>query len=173
MNELIDKFINELLDEYPYLKKILLPTVEKFPLLFEGYLVRKEEIELYGITSEENASLISFYARIIVPKDYIFTGVEVYDVFKKIPVDYIIKNHYNHAHFNDINTRMGTLLCTHIENDTLWYRNPILANINTAHYLYLNYVNLQNNNLFNMKEFSHGYKGIQEFIIERSKLYGN
>ena len=169
MNEFTEKFINEMLEEYPYLRKVLLPTAEKFPLLYEGFLVRKEEIKLYGIANEKDASLISFYARIIIPNDYIFMGIQVYDVFKKIPVEYIIKYHYDHAHFNDINSGMGTLLCTHIVSDTLGYSNPILANVNTAHYLYLNYVNLQNEKSFNMKEFSHGHKGIQEFIIERSK----
>ena len=169
--ELISK-LDEVQKEYPYLKRIYFPFKCCFPIILEGYLVNKQDCELYKIKNNNEASLVSFYARIYIPENYKKFGISVYDLNKKIDTEFIIKNYYSHAHFNSLDTPDGTLLCTHILEDILGRDNLILDIINSAHFLYLNYLNLLNGNKFNMDEYSHGRKGYEEYINERKRFYG-
>lgn len=168
----IESNLQEVYDTYPYVKRILLPTKYEFPIMLEGYLVTSEDCQLYHIKCEEDAALCSFYARVIIKNDYIVNGIDVYDLKKKIPAKYILEIHNKHAHFNGIDTTYGTLLCTHIRQDFSEYKNPILHMMNSAHYLYLSYINLLNGNEFVMDEYSHGLKGREEFENERRGKYG-
>lgn len=172
MSKNIETYLRQVYNTYPYLKRILLPSNYQFPIMLEGYLVTKEECQLYFIKCKEDAALCSFYARVIINNNYLSNGIHVYDLYRKIPAEYILKIHNKHAHFNGINTTYGTLLCTHIEQDFTNCKNPILYMINSAHYLYLNYINLLNGNQFVMDEYSHGLQGRKEFENERRFKYG-
>lgn len=166
------KKLGRVFETYPYLRRKQFPFNDFSSIILEGYLVTKKECVDFNVKSEIDAEYLSFYARIIIPKDYMSKGVEVYDLYKKIDVDFIKKNYPQHLHFNALNTVHGNLLCTHISGCEKYCDNIIFEIINSAHYYYLNYVNLKNNNPFTMKEYSHGSKGIEEFEKERLKRNG-
>ncbi len=169
MKEKIDKKLRCVFETYPYLHKKIYPFKNFTSVVLEGYLVTKKECVEFNVRSESDAENLSFYARVLVPENYISKGVEVYDLYKKIDVNFIKNNYPEHLHFNEYNTLHGNLICTHISGCEQYSDNIIFENINSAHYYYLNYINLKNKNPFNMKEYSHGLKGLEEFEKERLK----
>ena len=172
MMEILENNLKQVFETYPYLKRKIFPLNNSFPVILEGYLVTKQECINFKVRSENDAENLSFYARILIPKNYIFNGIEVYDLYKKIDIDFIIKNYPKHLHFNAFNTVHGNLICTHINGCEKYSNNIIFENINSAHYYYLNFLNLKNGNPFNMEEYSHGSKGREEFESERWKRNG-
>lgn len=172
MKEKLEDKLNQIYEIYPYLHRIFVPFKDCFPIIIEGYLVTKQECKEYKVRSKEDAEFLSFYARIFIYENYEYVGTEVFDLYKKIDINFIIEKYPKHFHFKKIDTDNGNLLCTHINGSEVYSNNIILDNINSAHYYYLNYINLKNGRPFNMKEYSHGQRGREEFIKERNKMYG-
>lgn len=172
MNCKLENKLKQVFEVYPYLHRKVYPFKEYYPAFLEGYLVTKQECNECKISCESDATYYSFYARIFVPNDYESKGIEVYDLYKKIDTEFIINNYPEHFHFNKLNTNHGNLICTHLKGYEIDSDNIIFENINSAHYYFLNYINLKNGNSFNMKEYSHGRKGIKEFFEEKDKKNG-
>lgn len=172
MKELVESKLKKVFEIYPYLHRKFIPLNDYFPIVLEGYLITKKECIDCKVRNESEAEYFSFYARIFIPKRYECEGIQVYDLYKKIDVDFIRKNYPNHFHFNALDTNNGNLLCTHINGCEIYCDNVIFENINSAHYYYLNYKNLLNGNSFNMEEYSHGQQGREEFNKERIKQNG-
>ena len=172
MKDKVEDKLKEVFENYPYLHKKILPLNAYLPIVLEGYLVTKQECIDCKIRSESDAKYFSFYARIFIRLKYKYEGIEVYDLYQKIDVNFIYKNYPEHLHFNEFNTVNGNLICTHINGCESYSDNIIFENINSAHFYYLNYINLKNGNTFNMKEYSHGSKGLKEFNAERKKQNG-
>ena len=84
MTEILENKLKQVLETYPYLHRKKFPLNNCFPVILEGYLVTRQECINFKIRSESDAENLSFYARILIPKNFIFNGIEVYDLYKKI-----------------------------------------------------------------------------------------
>lgn len=162
--ENVDRDLKELIDYYPFTKKIIIPTALPGIIKLEIIAVNKNIID--DLLATEEDFLGEYSKRIIVeiPKDYpnshcIITGGKWIDYQKFDSKD---KHFYDRG--ND-----GVEFCVGVPTSVKYLRNVLLENVMTVENLLVGYEMLQKKytSKLEVRAYSHGNEGIKEYNNER------
>ena len=155
---------------YPFIEVISPPTVVPVPIQLKVVAVKAEFFEKIHAEREDFTGPFSRELEIIIPFDYRETGCKVYGG-KWIDTK-LVKTEYQH--FNDKRKDGAYLFCVGVPESFPQMENAILENIRTAENMLVAYEMYQTGKTktLELKAYSHGNKGIDEYRKDRKKYKG-
>ena len=164
------KDIQEAKETYPFIKATLLPTVNPMPIQLKVIAVNISLLERTHAKCEDFVGAYSRELEIVVPFDYKQTGCEVYGG-KWIDTK-VLKEEYRH--FYKKRKDGCYLFCVGVPESFPQMENVILENIRTAEKMLIAYELYQigENRKFELNAYSHGRKGINEYIKDKKRYKG-
>lgn len=155
---------------YPFIEITSPPTVVPVPIQLKVVAVNAEFLETNRASREDFTGTFSRELEIIIPFNYREAGCKVYGG-KWIDTK-IIKSQYQH--FNDKREDGSYLFCVGVPESFPQMENVILENIRTAENMLIAYEMYQTGQTktLELKAYSHGNKGIDEYRKDRKKYKG-
>ena len=156
--------------KYPFIEATLLPTVDPTPIQLRVVAVNKSLLEQTNATCEDFVGPYSKELEIIVPFDYKNAGCKVYG--GKWIDTIMVKEEYQH--FNGKRKDGCYLFCVGVPESFPQMENVILENIKTAEKILIAYELYQTGEtkILELNAYSHGTKGINEYIEDKKKYKG-
>ena len=156
--------------KYPFIEATLLPTVDPTPIQLRVVAVNKSLLEQTNATCEDFVGPYSKELEIIVPFDYKNAGCKVYG--GKWIDTIMVKEEYQH--FNGKRKDSCYLFCVGVPESFPQMENVILENIKTAEKILIAYELYQTGEtkILELNAYSHGTKGINEYIEDKKKYKG-
>ncbi|HJI74579.1 MAG TPA: hypothetical protein OIM03_09985 [Veillonellaceae bacterium] len=159
--------INELKEQYPFTKRILLPTKSASPIELDITAVRADVINQTGANEVDFLGRYSRRLHVIIPYDYHKKGCLVYGGKwidrKKIPD--------KDQHFNGVSQDGSLLLCVGVPESFSQFKNVILECVKTADNMLTAYEKYQcgQSESLELISYAHGERGINEYRKEKKR----
>lgn len=162
----VQEDIMELIQEYPFTKRVIIPSVIPKPIVLNVVaanirLIREchaEEIDFKGEFSKE--------LKVVIPYDYMRNGCKIYGAswidLEKIPQN----DHHFNGQEND-----KYLFCVGIPQSFVHLKNVLLENVRTAENMMIAYESYQRGitKQVELIAYSHGEKGKDEYNRNRKR----
>ena len=155
---------------YPFIEVILPPTALPVPIQLKVVAVDAKFLEMTHAEREDFIGPFSRELEIIIPFDYREVGCKVYGG-KWIDTKHVKEQD---QHFNDKREDGSYLFCVGVPESFLHMENVILENIRTAEKMLIAYelYHMGQTKTLELKVYSHGNKGIDEYRKDRKKYKG-
>lgn len=157
----------ELKDQYPFTKRILIPTTSVSPIELDITAVRADVINQTGANEADFLGKYSRRLHLIIPYDYRKKGCLVYGGKwidrNKIPDRY--------QHFNGVGQDGSLLLCVGVPESFAQLTNVILECVKTADNMLTAYERYQcgRSKSLELISYAHGERGINEYKKGKKK----
>lgn len=158
--------IMELIQEYPFTKRVIIPSVIPEPIILNVVAVNNGLIHECNAQENDFKGEYSKELKIIIPYDYTRNGCKIYGAswidLEKIPQ----KDH----HFNG-KENGKYLFCVGVPQSFIHLKNVILENVRTAESMMIAYESYQRGmtNKVDLIAYSHGEEGKNEYSRNRKR----
>ena len=159
--------LSELKEQYPFTRRILLPTTSATPIELDITAVRADLISQTGASESDFLGKYSRRIHVTIPYDYRKKGCLVYGGkwidCKKIP------NRYQH--FNGVEPDGSLLFCVGVPESFSQLKNVILECVKTADNMLTAYEIYQcgRSKSLELISYAHGERGINEYEKEKMR----
>lgn len=162
--------IHQAKEIYPYIEVTVPPTVEPVPIHLRVIAVNVSFLESTHADREDFTGIFTRELDIIIPFDYKKNGCKVYGG-KWIDTNLVSEEH---RHFYSKRKDGCYLFCVGVPNSFPQMENVVLENIRTAERMLIAYQLYQTGKtkVLELNAYSHGNKGINEYIKDKYRYKG-
>lgn len=159
-----------LIIQYPFSTITFLPTIDPSPAILKVIAVHRKLIDEVMGSSSDFTGIYSKELFIVAPFDYLKNGCDLYGASW---VDlHRIKEKDRHFFNKCRKTKHGYKLCVGVPESFPLMNNVLLENVKTAENMLIAYERLmhgETTTLEDLKTYSHGQAGRQEFVLDRKR----